>query len=140
VYAFSTDLDNPVADVAARVARVMQCSAENLRFRTSDAKIRKKSADQDTGSGSGGGGSSDDSSSSGSSSGAVVGCSESLVDVCEQIDGECSGHIVRDVSPKKVMVCLSFRLPRVVRLTDFYTCIHTLYIRLFKSLNDGFHC
>ena len=133
MYAFSTDLDNPVADVAARVARVKQCSAENLHFRTSDAKIRKKSADQDTGGSSG-------SSSSGSSSGAVVGCSESLVDVCEQIDGECSGHIVRDVSPKKVMVCLSFRLPRVVRLTDFNTCIHTLYIRLFKSLNDGFHC
>ena len=135
MYAFSTDLDNPVADVAARVARVMQCSAENLRFRTSDAKIRKKSADQDTGSSSSSG-----NSGSGSSSGAVVGCSESLVDVCEQIDGECSGHIVRDVSPKKVMVCLSFRLPRVVRHTDFYKCIHTLYIRLFKSLNDGFYC
>ena len=138
MYAFSTDLDNPVTDVAARVARVMQCSAENLRLRTSDAKIRKKSADQDTGSSSSDG--SSGSCSSSSSGGDVVGCSESLVDVCEQIDGECSGHIVRDVSPKKVMVCLSFRLPRVVRLTDFYTCIHTLYIRLFKSLNDGFHC
>lgn len=33
---------------------------------------------------------------------------------CSHYDKICFGHVVRDVSPKKLMICLSFKLPQSV--------------------------
>jgi hypothetical protein len=88
IYAFSkcvATAHTAVADIAERCAGVMQCPISHLGTQT------------------------------------LIDTADNFISVImmqekekEQQTSLCFGHIVRNVSPKKVMVCLSFRLPQSV--------------------------
>ena len=111
VYAFSTDVENPLFDVALRSARVLGCDVKLLNYRH-DERNKNKCKQSKSGSSSSSSCSSSSSSSSSSDINSTIRVEEGADDVEEK--DICTGYIVRDVSPKKVMVCLSFRLPREV--------------------------
>lgn len=102
VYAFSTCVDSPqsaVSDIVQRCASVMQCPASHLgeqRLAPPPAQSKDK---KDKG------------------RKASLAPTANFITCMRQQQRTapdsplCFGHIVRNVSPKKVMVCLSFRLP-----------------------------
>jgi len=86
-------------DVAMRSARVLGCDVKLLNYRH-DERNKNKCKQSKSGS------------SCSSDINSTIRVEEGADDVEEK--DICTGYIVRDVSPKKVMVCLSFRLPREV--------------------------
>ena len=86
VYAFSKDAD-PILDVTRRAAETLRCDPVLLRL--NEPFHGWKAA---------------------AGAGAEV-VDRSSPDGVEQEEKWCRGHLVRDVSPNKMMVCLSFYLP-----------------------------
>ena len=105
VYGFSVAAD-PVSDMAARAAAVLQCQPEDICVNPQVGglgKCKKRKHDSLD---------SLDSSTSADPDSVNQTAEAESVDVADSIG---SAHIVRDVAPNKVMVCLSFILPRKVR-------------------------
>jgi len=89
VYGFSTDPLDPVADMARRAAATMGCPVEALY---GDAAARGSHTAVD----------------------AKASEAGSMANSYGKSNEFCSGTIVRDVAPTKLMICLSFLLPREV--------------------------
>ncbi len=101
VYGFSTDPLDPIADMARRAAATMGCSVRALYgdestpdlLRAYDRAIENTTHD-----------------------GHVL-TAGGIADSYGKSNERCSGTIVRDVAPTKLMICLSFILPREVAFT-----------------------